>query len=288
MIRAIRGFIDLVKFEHTVFALPFAYTGCLMAAGGAPEARTVGWILCAMVGARTAGMALNRIIDREIDARNPRTKDRTLPAGRMSTPAAVAIAMAALALLVLASWHLNPLALALSPVAVALLVAYSFLKRFTWLAHAGLGMVLACAPIGGWIAVRGTVDAAPLILGGAVLLWCAGFDVLYACLDVDFDRREGLHSIPQRFGIPAALHLARGLHGATVLLLAACGFAVGMGSWYFAGVGVVTALLMHEHRLVSPDDLSRMDAAFFTMNGWVSVTLLAFTWLDFLLGGHAW
>jgi len=283
ILRGLRLLGDLVKFEHTIFALPFAYVGCLMAADGRPTAHQMVWIAAAMVGARTAGMGLNRLVDRHLDARNPRTRDRAIPAGRVSVPAAWAIVAASLVLLVTAAARLNSLALALSPLAVGLLGAYSYLKRVTWMAHLGIGLVLACAPAGGWIGVRGTLDLPPVLLALAVLFWVAGFDVLYGCLDVDFDRREGLHSIPQKFGVPAALGLARVFHVASFGLLVGTGLALDLGGWYFTGVGVAGALLWYEHTLVAPDDLSKMDQAFFTMNGWVSVTLLAFTWLDYAL-----
>lgn len=278
------AFADLVKLEHTVFALPFALVGCLMAAGGRPCAAQVAWIIVAMVGARTAGMALNRVIDLEYDALNPRTSNRTLPARRMKVGTAVAVIVVGLVLLITAAAHLSPLALRLSPLAAGLLVLYSYLKRITWLSHLGLGLVLACAPAGAWIAVRGTLDPPALLLAVAVLLWVAGFDILYGCLDVDFDRRHGLHSIPARFGISAALRVAQAFHVATLLLLVAAGQVVGSGTLYQTGVGVIAALLLYEHQLVDAHDLSRMDQAFFQMNGWVSVTLLCFTWLDYLVG----
>lgn len=276
-------FAELVKFEHTVFALPFAYVGCLMGADGHPSTRQWLWVTVAMVAARTAGMTINRLADREIDARNPRTRDRSIPAGRVSPRAACTLAVVSAAVLVFAASCLNPLALALSPVALLLLLAYSYLKRVTPFSHLGLGLVLACAPAGGWIAVRGTLDLAPCLVAAAVLLWVAGFDILYACLDVDFDRSEGLHSVPARWGIPAALAVSRVMHAATVLLLAIAGGRLGLGPFYFTGIGVVAVLLAYEHTLVSPRDLSRMDQAFFAMNGWVSVTLLAFTWLSYRL-----
>ena len=283
MWRPLQRFGDLVKFEHTVFALPFAYVGSLMGADGHPTAAQWMWITLAMVGARTAGMTLNRLIDRTFDARNPRTRDRAIPAGRVSASAARLIAIAACALLVVAAARLNALALALTPVALMLLVAYSYLKRFTAFAHFGLGLVLACAPAGGWIAVRGSLGLAPCLVSAAVLLWVAGFDILYACLDVDFDRTEKLHSVPARWGIGRAMTLARALHVAAVALLAAAGAVLGLSPLYFGGVSVVTVLLGYEHSLVSPDDLSKMDQAFFTMNGWVSVTLFTFTWLSYRL-----
>lgn len=283
----LKTFSDLVKLEHTVFALPFAFVGCLMAADGRPTLHQWLWITGAMGGARTAGMTLNRLIDHAYDARNPRTRDRAIPAGRVSPTTARFIAVGAVALLVLAAAQLNPLALALSPLAVGLLVLYSYLKRYTPFAHFGLGLVLACAPVGGWIGVRGSLDGTPCLLAAAVLMWVSGFDILYACLDVDFDRAEGLHSVPARWGVGRALSAARLLHVVAVALLAAAGATAGVGSTYFAGVGVVAVLLGYEHTLVSENDLAKMDQAFFTMNGWVSMTLLFFTWLSYRLAALA-
>jgi 4-hydroxybenzoate polyprenyltransferase len=282
LVLALRTFSDLVKFEHTIFALPFAFVGCLMAGDGHMPPNTAWWVLVAMVGARTAGMTLNRLVDRSIDARNPRTSDRAIPAGRVSVSTSWAIVTASLVALWTAAAHLDPLCLRLAPVAVGLLGLYSFLKRYTPLAHLGLGLVLACAPIGGWIAVSGQITLPALMLGLAVCLWVAGFDVLYACLDHDFDVREGLYSIPSRFGLSRALQVARALHLATVALLFVLGSTLALGTLYYVGVGVVALLLYHENHLVEPHDLSAMDQAFFTMNGWVSVSLLVFTWLDIL------
>lgn len=279
-IHATRTFADLVKFEHTIFALPFAFVGCLMARDGDMPPHTAWWILVAMVGARTAGMTLNRLFDRGIDARNPRTADRAIPAGRVSVTSSWLIVLVSLSALWVAAGRLDPLCLRLAPVAIGLLGLYSFLKRFTWLAHVGLGLVLACAPVGGWVAVAGQLSAPALMLGLAVCLWVAGFDVLYACLDHDFDVQEGLHSIPARFGLAGALKAARAFHLATVTLLLLLGTTLGLGSLYYVGVSLVALLLYHENHLVEPHDLSAMDQAFFTMNGWVSVTLLAFTWFD--------
>src|ERR1700688_4411895 len=212
--------LDMIKFEHTLFALPFAFMGMLLAARGWPPWRTMGWIVVAMVGARSAAMGWNRLVDRRIDAANPRTAGRALPAGQV-TPAFVAgFVAASAALLAVAAWQLNPLALALSPVALAILLLYSYTKRFTWASHLVLGLSLAGAPLGAWIAVRGDVAAPPLALGGAVLLWVAGFDVLYALQDVDFDRRAGLFSVPARFGVRAALWLSALLHAVMLLLRA--------------------------------------------------------------------
>ena len=270
----------MIKFEHTLFALPFAFMGMLLAAGGWPPWRTVGWIVAAMVGARSAAMGWNR----RIDAANPRTAGRALPAGQV-TPAFVAgFVAASAALLVVAAWQLNPLALALSPVALAVLLLYSYTKRFTWASHLVLGLSLAGAPLGAWIAVRGDVAAPPLALGGAVLLWVAGFDVLYALQDVDFDRRAGLFSVPARFGVRAALWLSALLHAAMLLLLAwlpslyhpAAGVP-GLGAAYWVGWAGCLALISYQHAVVRPGDLSRLDGAFFQANGALAVWLFGAT-----------
>ena len=283
--------LDMIKFEHTLFALPFAFMGMLLAAGGWPPWRTVGWIVAAMVGARSAAMGWNRLVDRRIDAANPRTAGRALPAGRV-TPAFVAgFVAASAALLVVAAWQLNPLALALSPVALAILLLYSYTKRFTWASHLVLGLSLAGAPLGAWIAVRGDVAAPPLALGGAVLLWVAGFDILYALQDVDFDRRAGLFSVPARFGVPAALGLSALLHAAMLVLLAwlpslyhpasgpgAAGLgAPGLGAAYWVGWAGCLALISYQHAVVRPGDLTRLDGAFFQANGALAVWLFGAT-----------
>src|SRR5579864_335398 len=283
--------LDMIKFEHTLFALPFAFMGMLLAAGGWPPWRTVGWIVAAMVGARSAAMGWNRLVDRRIDAANPRTAGRALPAGQV-TPAFVAgFVAASAALLVVAAWQLNPLALALSPVALAILLLYSYTKRFTWASHLVLGLSLAGAPLGAWIAVRGDVAAPPLALGGAVLLWVAGFDILYALQDVDFDRRAGLFSVPARFGVPAALGLSALLHAAMLVLLAwlpslyhpasgpgAAGLgAPGLGAAYWVGWAGCLALISYQHAVVRPGDLTRLDGAFFQANGALAVWLFGAT-----------
>jgi 4-hydroxybenzoate polyprenyltransferase len=284
ILERLRVVLDMIKFEHTLFALPFAFMGMLLAAGGWPPWRTVGWIVAAMVGARSAAMGWNRLVDRRIDAANPRTAGRALPAGQV-TPAFVAGFVAASAtLLVVAAWQLNPLALALSPVALAVLLLYSYTKRFTWASHLVLGLSLAGAPLGAWIAVRGDVAAPPLALGGAVLLWVAGFDILYALQDVDFDRRTGLFSVPARFGVRAALWLSALLHGAMLLLLAwlpslyhAVAGAPGLGAAYWVGWAGCLALISYQHTVVRPDDLSRLDGAFFQANGALAVWLFGAT-----------
>lgn len=269
--------LQMIKFEHTLFALPFALVGMVLAAQGWPEARTVGWIVAAMVGARSAAMGWNRLVDRDVDAANPRTRQRALPAG-LVTPRFVALFVAAsLALLVLAAWRLNPLCLALSPLAILVLLGYSHAKRFTWLAHPLLGLALGGAPLGAWIAVRGDVAAPPLLLAGVVVCWVAGFDVLYALQDEEFDRRAGLFSIPARFGTVASLWISGALHLGALAGLAALPFVYppGLGAIYWVGVGGCAALLAYQHAIVRPSDLSRLDAAFFTANGLLALWLFA-------------
>jgi 4-hydroxybenzoate polyprenyltransferase len=270
----------MIKFSHTVFALPFALVGMLLAAEGVPGIGTIFWIVIAMVGARTAAMAWNRIADAGIDARNPRTADRHLPSGRVAPLEAWCLVVGGVAVLELAAWALNPLCLWLSPIALAVIFAYPYTKRFTLLCHFLLGLALAAAPLGAWIAVTGQWSWRIVPLGVAVLIWVAGFDILYALHDIEFDREEGLHSIPQRLGTGPSLKLASRLHGAVVALLALQIPLFGLGPWYWVGLGVVAALLLYEHALVTPYDLSRLDAAFFAMNGVISVIVFVATLLD--------
>jgi 4-hydroxybenzoate polyprenyltransferase len=275
----IRTVLEMIKFEHSVFALPFALVGALLAAraaGGLPTWRQILWIIVAMVGARSAAMTMNRIADVEYDRRNPRTAKRALPAGELSLGFAWAFTALASAVLVTAAWQLNRLALELSPVALAILFFYSYTKRFTSWSHFVLGFCLGISPAAAWIAIRGSLDARMLILCAAVTLWVGGFDVLYACQDVEFDRAAGLHSIPKKLGIAKALLFARAIHVMMVALLAwlAWSFHLAWPAW--AGIAVVAALLAYEHSLVKPNDLSKMNAAFFTVNGYISLLFLLF------------
>jgi 4-hydroxybenzoate polyprenyltransferase len=282
-----RATLDLVKFAHTVFALPFALLAAFLAAGGVPRPRTLALLLLAMVAARTGAMAMNRLADRRYDADNPRTRGRALATGALGAGYVAGLCVASFAVLVLAAWALNPLALKLSPVAVAVLCLYSYTKRFTWLSHLALGLALAGAPLGAWIAVTGAVAWTPVVLGLAVGLWVAGFDVIYACQDVEFDRRAGLHSIPARFGVARALRVSTALHAAMVAVLLTVPLLSSAGAFFTAGVLVVGALLLYEHRLVGPRSLERVDEAFFTANGLVSVVLFLFGALDVVLFGGA-
>jgi 4-hydroxybenzoate polyprenyltransferase len=275
----IRIVLEMIKFEHSVFALPFALVGALLAAraGGAlPTWRQILWIIVAMVGARSAAMTMNRIADVEYDRRNPRTANRALPRGELSIGFAWAFTLMASAALVLAAWQLNPLALKLSPVALAVLFFYSYTKRFTAWSHFVLGFCLGMSPAAAWIAIRGSLDWRMLILCAAVTLWVGGFDVLYACQDVEFDKTAGLYSIPKKFGIARALQIARVMHIVMVALLVwlALRFHLAWPAW--VGIGVVAALLTYEQSLVKPHDLSKMNAAFFTVNGYISLLFLLF------------
>jgi 4-hydroxybenzoate polyprenyltransferase len=276
--------LEMIKFQHTLFALPFAFTGMMLAARGWPGWHTLAWVLAAMVGARSAAMTFNRIADRRFDAANPRTADRALPAGRISLGFAIGFFVVSVALFVTSAAMLNPLCFALSPVALAVALGYSFTKRFTSLSHFVLGLSLAIAPVGGWLAVTGAFEIAPLLLSFAVLAWTAGFDILYACQDRDFDRRAGLHSIPARWGVRKSLHASSLLHAFTVLALAGLAPLADLGGIYLAGVMLIGAFLFYEHTLVKPDDLGRLNVAFFQVNAWVSVLIFAFTLFDLLLG----
>ena len=275
-------FARLVKIEHTVFALPFAYVGAFLAVDDVPSAHDLVWITVAMVGARSLAMALNRLIDAQIDARNPRTAGRELPAGRLTATQVLVFCAASLALFLVAVWQLDPLVRWLWPIPVAGFVIYPYLKRFTWLAHLWLGAVDGLAPVGAWVAIRGDLPWQAWALGGAVAAWVAGFDLLYSLFDVDVDRAQGLHSWATRWGERGAFAGARALHLVTVWLLAAAGADLPVGVLYWIGVAVVAALLAYEHSLVRPGDLRRLDAAFFTMNGVISVTFFVFVLGDVL------
>jgi len=277
MARRVFLLLDSIKFEHSIFALPFAYLGMVLAARGFPSWEKIFWITVAMVGARTLAMATNRIVDAHYDALNPRTAGRAIPKGVLSPAEMGAMAAAGLVAMFLAAWMLNPLCFRLAPLAVVVLVGYSWTKRFTWMSHAVLGLADGLAPAGGWIAVSGSMDLPAILLTMAVALWIGGFDLIYACQDVDFDRRFRLHSVPARFGIAAALRASAVAHVLTVLVLALVGAMLGLGLLYWAGLAVSSALLAYEHYLVRPDDLSKLSVAFFNVNGYVAVIVFAFT-----------
>ncbi len=278
-----RRFASLVKIEHTVFALPFAYVGAFLAVDDVPRARDLVWITLAMVGARSLAMALNRLIDAQIDARNPRTADRELPAGRLTALQVGAFCLAALAVFLVAVWQLDPLVRWLWPIPVAAFVVYPYLKRTTWLAHLWLGAVDGLAPVGAWAAIRGDVPWQAWVLGGAVATWVAGFDLFYSLFDLEIDQAQGLHSWATRWGVQGVFRGARALHALTIAFLVAAGLGLPVGALYWAGVGTVAALLVYEHSLVRPHDLRRLDAAFFTTNGAISVAFFAFVLADVLV-----
>jgi 4-hydroxybenzoate polyprenyltransferase len=268
----IREWAEMIKFEHTVFALPFALSGLILAAHGLPPASVFFWTVLAFAGARAAAMTLNRLIDSKIDALNPRTADRAIPAGRISSSMAIGATIIAFSLMIIAAWQLPRICLYLSPVAVIWLSIYSFTKRFTWLCHIVLGIALGGAALGGWVAAGGLLDQpAPWFLAFAVATWVAGFDIIYALQDVDFDRKQKLHSIPARFGVGNGLIISTCLHVLTIASLTAVGFTLGLGICYWCGVLLVAGMLTYEHSLIKPTDLSRINAAFFTVNGVVSI-----------------
>lgn len=283
-------FLRMIKFSHSVFALPFAFTAALMAAGGVPSAREAFFIILAMVGARSGAMATNRIVDRKIDARNPRTAKRELPSGKLGLGETVAFAILSFAVLGFAAYMLNPLCLKLFPLAVFLVVFYSFTKRFTWASHLFLGIAVSLAPLGAWLAIRG--EFAPvetvIALTLAVIFWLAGFDIIYALQDLDFDRKSGLYSIPARFGAANSLVIARICHITSMFMLALAGAFSGRGALYWAGLSIAGGLFLYEHRLVRADkngevSLSNINMAFLNMNGWISITILVFTLLDYVI-----
>ncbi|HKT44437.1 MAG TPA: UbiA-like polyprenyltransferase [Gaiellaceae bacterium] len=273
-------FARLVKIEHTVFALPFAYVGAFLAVGRTPSAHDLLWVSLAMVGARSLAMALNRLIDARIDARNPRTAGREIPSGQLSVLQVVVFCTASLALFLAAVWQLAPKTHYLWPIPVAGFVVYPYLKRFTWLCHFWLGAVDGLAPVGAWVAITNHLPWQAWMLGAAVALWVAGFDCFYALFDLDVDRAQGLHSVATRFGVRGAFAGARISHAATVAFLVAAGLGLSVGALYWAGVAGVAVLLSYEHALVRPGDLRRLDAAFFTMNGVISVAFAVFVILD--------
>lgn len=290
--KKVRHFAEMIKFEHTIFALPFAYLGAFLPNRGMPTGYQFIWITLAMVGARTAAMALNRLIDRRIDARNPRTANRHIPKGVLSVPEVWLYVVAAWILLLISAWQLNPLHQAvpltvkLMPIAVFVLTVYPYTKRFTWACHLVLGVADGLAPVGAWIGVTGRFEFPALLLGLAVMTWVAGFDLIYALQDYEFDRQVGIYSIPVRFGVKTALVLSAILHLLTILFLGWTGFILHLGYLYWSGLIVASAIFIYEHSLVSPTDLSRLDAAFFNMNGILSVLTFIFTFADLMLGNR--
>jgi len=275
--------LEMIKWEHSVFALPFALTGAVLAAGGWPTLRVLGWIIVCMVAARSAAMAFNRLADAQLDAANPRTAMRALPAGALSKGFVAGFVAVSIALFVVGAAMLNRLTLELAPVALAVVLAYSYMKRLTRWSHVVLGLALGIAPSAAWIAVRGSLDMRIVVLTAAVLLWVGGFDVLYACQDFEHDRKVGLNSVPQAFGITTAFWIARVMHLGMLLLLCWLIELFGLGRIAMVGVGLVAILLLYEHSIVSPKDLRRMNAAFFTLNGVISVVFFGFVAADVLM-----
>ena len=285
VIHSFSTLLEMIKFEHTIFALPFAFLGAILATRGLPGWAASGWILLAMVGARSAAMAFNRLADHRFDSLNPRTANRALPSGEISRGFVTSFVGVSSFLFLFAAWNLNMLAFQIAPFALLIILGYSLTKRFTPFSHLLLGTALAIAPVGGWVAVLGTLDGAPFLLGLAVFFWVAGFDVIYACQDIDFDRQTGLHSIPQRWGIGASIWLARISHGMMMLCLCLSVqiFQLSWISW--VGVSVIALLLVYEHSLVTARDLSRAHIAFFNINGIISVGLFLFISSDLLVNG---
>lgn len=271
---SLRTFLEMIKFEHTVFALPFAYMGMVLASGCSFDGRVFFWVLLAMVSARTLAMSVNRLVDSEFDARNPRTMDRALPRGLLARSTVLAACVLSIAIFEFSAWQLNNFVFVLSPVALLFLLGYHYTKRFTWACHWILGFTDGIAAAGGWAAVRGSLELAPLVLCFSVTVWIAGFDLIYACQDVEVDRREGLYSVPARFGVGAALTLARVNHALTVAALAGVGALMGLGWPYWVAVAITAGLLAYENAIVKEDDLSRVNLAFFNINGYISIILL--------------
>jgi len=277
MFQKIKVILEMIKFPHTVFALPFAFTAAVLAANGLPAWDKILWITLAMVGARSGAMGMNRLLDADIDSKNPRTKTRAIPAGLLTKAQVGLFSLLSFALLVYSAYRLNPLCYELSPIAIAVVTFYSLTKRFTWACHIFLGLALAFAPVGAWIAIRGSIDTPVIILAVAVLTWVAGFDIFYALQDIDFDTQAGLHSIPRYLGVSGSLWVARLLHLVTVAGLLYIYYPLGLHFIYLIGIGVVAAMLVYEHLLLRNGDLDKLDAAFFNMNGYISVTVFAFS-----------
>lgn len=284
MLKKIVILLEMIKFSHTVFALPFALIGAFLASGGLPASAAFFWVVLAMVGARTAAMSFNRLADHRFDAANPRTAERAIPAGAVRIIEAWLMVFFFALLFFFACYQLNPLTLKLSPVALGLTFFYSLTKRFTWLCHVILGLALAFSPLGGWVAVTGTFSGFPWTLSLAVLFWVAGFDTIYACLDADFDRQAGLFSLPARFGREWAFRLAVFFHLLAFLLFTLTGIVAGLNLFYFLGIALTAAALLYQHLVVNPRDLSRISLSFFTMNGLISLVLFAATWLSLITG----
>jgi 4-hydroxybenzoate polyprenyltransferase len=287
ILRKLKILLEMIKFEHTIFALPFAFMGAVLGnivvEHDWPAWSEIFWVTVAMVGARSAAMSLNRLIDRFIDAKNPRTANRAIPAGLISVSEVLLFIVVSFALLFFAAFQLNSLAVKLLPLAVFVLIFYSYTKRFTWLCHFVLGVAIGFGPLGGWVATTGQIDGTALLLFVSVLFWTAGFDIIYACQDADFDRKEGLYSLPSRFGIANALLIARFCHLITFGGLLSLYVSASLSVWFLIGVLISGVILVYEHSLVKPTDLSKLDVAFFTMNGILSVVMFTFTLIDLVI-----
>jgi len=284
MLKKIRILLEMIKFEHTIFAMPFALIGAFLAARGLPSFHVFLWVVLAMAGARTAAMGFNRIVDRRIDALNPRTADRAIPAGQVSLIEAWLMVLFSTALFFFACLMLNRLALFLSPFALGMTFFYSLTKRFTWFCHVVLGMALSFSPLGGWVAVTGSFNGFPWVLPLGVLFWVAGFDTVYACLDAEFDRKMGLFSMPSRFGRQGAFKIAVLFHAIAFSLFTATGMISDLNYFYYGGILLTGVAIFYQHLVVNPRDLSRIQLSFFTMNGLISLTLFAATWLSLVTG----
>lgn len=287
MLKKARIFLEMIKFEHTIFALPFAFMGAVIGSvsmtGSFPTWAAIGWITLAMIGARSAAMGLNRVIDRTIDKKNPRTAERAIPAGLLSSLEVYLFIAVSFVLLFVATSNLEPLSMKLLPIAVFFLVIYSYTKRFTWACHLILGLTIGLAPLGGWVAVTGSIDWTALVFYLTVAFWIAGFDIIYACQDFEFDRKQGLYSIPSRFGLNKALHIAKWMHLLTAIGLVSLIFITPLNWIYFIGAIIAVGILLYEHLLVKADDLSKVNVAFFTMNGVLSILIFVFTIIDLVV-----
>jgi 4-hydroxybenzoate polyprenyltransferase len=280
----IRIILEMIKFEHSIFALPFAMISIILAAEnlphGLPPFRIAFWVVICMISARSAAMAFNRIVDASYDACNPRTSKRAIPAGILTASQVAFFTLGALAIFEVACWKINPLCFNLSPLAILFILGYSYTKRFTYLSHIVLGLAIGISPVGAWMAVTDHISIPSLLLGLVVMLWIGGFDILYSLQDVEFDRKSGLYSLPTRLGKSSALLLSRFMHFIMILILMVIGHMCGLHAFYFTGVLLVAGLIWYEQSLVSPDDISRINLAFFTLNGWISISLMAFVILD--------
>lgn len=279
----LKALLANIEFANSLYALPFAYMGAILAAHGLPAWQDLFWITLAMVGARSAALALNRVIDLEIDKRHPRFTERPMVTGAITVVEMAAFIVLSFGVLLLAAYNLNPLCVKLLPIGIIPLTIYSYMKRISWTCHLVLGLALAAAPVGAWIAITGTIETPALLLGGAIMMWIAGFDIIYGLLDIDFDRANGLHSIPARFGLTNGLRISSGLHVLCIILLLLVGNVYSLGMFYYVGVGLAAAVLVYQHMIVTPKDLSQVNGKFFLKNGLVSIFIFILTLVDRLV-----